>query len=184
MKILWIALFDLSCYVFLRSVHTFSWFLKPNWSSDFGHAETGNGAKSEWFCCVKFFRSSFEAEWENGAWTNVRFLASGFLFTCGNITWIFTVYPIFYLIFFIWFCQFTRSPSRSSFFVKSMKIHWILRQDLSCYVFCFVVKIFVTTKWRHNQFKSAFCSIVHAISTGVTSFFVLSGVSFFVHLRD
>ena len=30
---------------FLRSVHTFSWFLKSNWSSDFGHAETGNGAK-------------------------------------------------------------------------------------------------------------------------------------------
>ena len=27
---------------FLRSVHTFSWFLKSNWSSDFGHAETGN----------------------------------------------------------------------------------------------------------------------------------------------
>ena len=29
----------------LRSVHTFSWFLKSNWSSDFGHAETGSGAK-------------------------------------------------------------------------------------------------------------------------------------------
>ena len=31
--------------MFLRSVHTFSWFLKSNWSGDFGHAETGNGAK-------------------------------------------------------------------------------------------------------------------------------------------
>ena len=30
---------------FLRSVHTFSWLLKSNWSSDFGHAETGNGTK-------------------------------------------------------------------------------------------------------------------------------------------
>ena len=31
--------------LFLRSVHTFLWFLKSNWNSDFGHAETGNGAK-------------------------------------------------------------------------------------------------------------------------------------------
>ena len=30
---------------FLRSVHTFSRFLKSNLSSDFGHAETGSGAK-------------------------------------------------------------------------------------------------------------------------------------------
>ena len=30
---------------FLRFVHTFSWFLKSNWSSDFGHAETGSGVK-------------------------------------------------------------------------------------------------------------------------------------------
>ena len=31
--------------MFLRSVHTFSFFLESNWSGDFGHAETGNGAK-------------------------------------------------------------------------------------------------------------------------------------------
>ena len=30
---------------FLRSVHTFSWFLKSIWISDFDHAETGSGAK-------------------------------------------------------------------------------------------------------------------------------------------
>ena len=30
---------------FLRFIHTFSLFLKSNWSSDFGHAETGSGAK-------------------------------------------------------------------------------------------------------------------------------------------
>ena len=29
----------------LRSVYTFSWFLKSNWRSDFGHAKTGSGAK-------------------------------------------------------------------------------------------------------------------------------------------
>ena len=32
---------------FLSSVHTFSGFLKSNWSSDFGHAETGSGAKKQ-----------------------------------------------------------------------------------------------------------------------------------------
>ena len=31
--------------VFLRIVYAFSCFLKSNWSSDFGHAETGSGAK-------------------------------------------------------------------------------------------------------------------------------------------
>ena len=31
--------------------------------------------------------------------------------------------------------------------------------------FYFFVAIFVTTIWRHNHFKSAFCSLVHAIST-------------------
>ena len=40
---------------FLRSVHTFSWFLKSNWSSDFGHAETGNGAKKRVVLRREFF---------------------------------------------------------------------------------------------------------------------------------
>ena len=35
---------------------------------------------------------------------------------------------------------------------------------LLCF-FYFVVAIFVTTIWRHNHFKSAFCSFVQAIST-------------------
>ena len=34
-------------------------------------------------------------------------------------------------------------------------------------VFYFVVAISVTTIWRHNHFKSAFCSFVHAISIEV-----------------
>ena len=33
--------------------------------------------------------------------------------------------------------------------------------------FYFVVMIFVTTIWRHNHFKSACCSFIHAISTEV-----------------
>ena len=51
--------------------------------------------KSEWFCGVKFFCSNFKLEWENVVWTKIRFLASGFLSTCGNFTLIF-----FYLKFF------------------------------------------------------------------------------------
>ena len=46
--------------------------------------------KSEWFCGVKIFRSKFKVEWENGVWTKICFLASGFLFTCGNFTLFFT----------------------------------------------------------------------------------------------
>ena len=34
--------------------------------------------KSEWFCGVKFFHSNFKVEWENGVWTKIRFLASGY----------------------------------------------------------------------------------------------------------
>ena len=40
---------------FFRSVHTFSCFLKSNWSSDFGHAETGNERKGEWSIRVLSF---------------------------------------------------------------------------------------------------------------------------------
>ena len=49
-----------SGYVFyLRSNHTFSWFLKSNWSSDFRHAETGSGAKERvvlWWLFHSYFK--------------------------------------------------------------------------------------------------------------------------------
>ena len=57
--------------------------------------------KSEWFCGVKFFRSKFKVEWENGVWTKIRFHASGFSFTCGNFTLIFTVFWFFGSDFFL-----------------------------------------------------------------------------------
>ena len=53
--------------------------------------------KSEWFCRVKIFRFSFKIEWKNGVWTEIRFLAIGFLFTCGNFTLIFTAFSIFWI---------------------------------------------------------------------------------------
>ena len=53
------------------SVHTFLWFLKSNWSSDFGHAETGSGAKRkrvvlprELFCFALILKSSGKAVFE------------------------------------------------------------------------------------------------------------------------
>ena len=51
---------------FLRSVHTFLRLLKSNWSSDFGHAETGNGVKKLVILRRDFFRSNFKVERENG----------------------------------------------------------------------------------------------------------------------
>ena len=48
----------------LWSVHTFSWFLKSNWSSDFGHVETRNGAKEEVVLRREIFLLSF--------WSRVR----------------------------------------------------------------------------------------------------------------
>ena len=47
---------------FLRSVHTFSRFLKTNWSSGFGHAETGNGAKNRVVLGVQFFCFKLKVE--------------------------------------------------------------------------------------------------------------------------
>ena len=44
----------------LRS-HTFS-YLKSNWSSDFGHAETGSVARKRVVLRREFFRSEFEIE--------------------------------------------------------------------------------------------------------------------------
>ena len=108
---------------FLRSLHTFSWFLKSNWSSDFGHAETGNGPKSEWFCGVNFFRSNFKAEWEYGVWTKIRFIGSGFLFTCGNFTLIFSVFRFFVSDFFLnGFSNPFIVRSRSSFLLSQWKL--------------------------------------------------------------
>ena len=56
--------------------------------------------KSEWFCGVKFFRSKFKVEWENGVWTKIRFLASGFLFTSAISLSFFLFFSIFWIGFF------------------------------------------------------------------------------------
>ena len=61
---------------FLRSVHTFSRFLKSICSSDFGHAETGNGARKRVV-----------------------------LLTCDNFALTFNVFRFFWIGFSKWFSQ-------------------------------------------------------------------------------
>ena len=43
------------CKLCLRSVHTYSWFLKSNWSSHFVHAETESGTKKRVVLRREFF---------------------------------------------------------------------------------------------------------------------------------
>ena len=167
--------------------------------------------KSEWFCGAKFICSKFEVERENGCWTIIRFLAIGFLFTCGNFTLIFTVF----------FFQFFRSDFFLSGFPNPTKVHprpsflfepnfffslmvFVHMQKfdidylfffnsrtaiagaiigLLLVFFYFVVMIFVTTIWRHSHFLFI-RSCNHNWIACVTSFFALSGASFFVHARD
>ena len=59
---------------------------------------------------------------------NFQFIAIGFLFTCCILTLIFWFFSVLGLI-----------------FVLSLKFFWIVRQDLSCFVFCFLV-------WRSFSF--------------------------------
>ena len=58
---IWIVL---GCCLFFRSVHTFLWFLKSNWSSDFGNAETGSGCEKRVVLRRDIFHSNFKVESE------------------------------------------------------------------------------------------------------------------------
>ena len=55
--------------------------------------------KSKWFYGVKFFRSNSRVR--KRFLNKIRFLASGFLFTCSSFTCIFTVFSFFGLDFFL-----------------------------------------------------------------------------------
>ena len=64
--------------LFLRSVHTFWIILSQIGVVILVTPKQEMGRKSEWFCGVNFFDSNFKVEWENGVWTKIRFLGSGF----------------------------------------------------------------------------------------------------------
>ena len=65
-----------------------------------------------------------------------------------------------------WFCCWTkwRVERKESGFFNSRTAIAGANIDLLLFLFCV---IFVSTIWRHNHFKSAFCSFAHAISTEV-----------------
>ena len=79
MKILWIVRQDLSCYVFFQDLFThFHDFWSQIGVVILVTPKQEMERKSEWFCGVNFFRSNFKVEWENGVWTKIRSLGSGF----------------------------------------------------------------------------------------------------------
>ena len=57
--------------------------------------------KREWFCGVNFFCSNFKVEWENGVWTKIRFLASGFFVHDAISLWFLLFFSIFWIGFFL-----------------------------------------------------------------------------------
>ena len=137
--------------MFLRSVHTFSQFLKSNWCSDFGHAETRSGAKK---------RVILQLEWANGVWTKIRSLASGFLFTSGNFNLIFTVlFSIFRIGFFLnGFYNLFIVHSRPGFFVWTkfpfLASGFLFPCGILTLIFCFFFKFL--SDFIRNGFPNSF----------------------------
>ena len=72
--------------------------------------------KGEWFCGVSSFRSNFKLEWENGVWTKIPFLASGF---CSHAA------------ISLWFSLFFRFFDRD-FFVNGFPNSFIVHSRSSC----------------------------------------------------
>ena len=114
--------------------------------------------KSEWFCVVNFFLSNCKVEWENGVWTKICFLASGFLFTCDNFTLIFTVFRFFGLHFFLnGFSNPLTVRSRSSFLFRQWKFFELYVRTCPAMFFLFirVIKFLVTLDLPHSKMTSS-----------------------------
>ena len=138
--------------------------------------------KSEWLCGVKIFCSNFKVEWENGVWTKIRFLASGF---CSHATislWFLLFFRFFGSDFF--FKRFFQSilvHSRSSFLFSQWKFFELYVRTCPAMFFFisssrFLLRPYdVTTTWN-LLFFIRLCNFNW--SACVTSFFALSGASF------
>ena len=143
----------------------FSWFVKSNWSSDFGNAETGSKATKRMAVRHDLFHSNFKVERENVVWTKLLFLAIDILFTCGDLTLNF----LFLKNFLIWF--FSGNAFPNSFIVRSRSSFClVIEHSLNCLrpypAMLFCRKAF-WYMWCHNHLKSVFSSFIHAISTEV-----------------
>ena len=133
-----------SCRFCWRFVHTFPWYLKSNWSNDFGHAETVSGVEKRVVLRNELF-FALKVEWEYNVWTKIRFLAIGFfLFTCGNFILFFTVYSVFWVKFLKRFPYPLMVHSRPSFLFES-NFHFSLAVFSShaafWHWFCFFFKL-------------------------------------------
>ena len=118
--------------------------------------------KSEWFCGVNFFRSSFKVEWGNGVWTKIRFLGIGFFCSHAAISlWFLLFFRLIGSDFFSkWFSNPFTAHSRPSFLFE-LKFHFSLGVFLlTCgilililffsYLFSFFLKWF--SEFTHSPF--------------------------------
>ena len=87
-------------------------------------------------------------------------------FRCGVLTLIFCFF-FYFIWFFLQIVPIHSVRSRSSIFCSQWKLFELYVRTCPSMFFYFVVRIFVTTIWRHNHLESAFCSSVHAISSEV-----------------
>ena len=101
---IWIVL--VCCHV-LSSINNFSWFFESNSNDDFGHVKTRTRSKNR----VVLWRFLLSCQSSVRKWclTEFHFLASGFLFTCGILILVFTVFDVFYIYFFQCFSFFNRT---------------------------------------------------------------------------
>ena len=111
----------------------------------------------------ELFYSNSEAEWQNGLWAKIRCLANDFLFTCSNLTLIFTVFSSFW-------CNLFLNGFPNPFIVQSnssfLFSHW------KCLQFCVSTcpaMVLQFKKFELSWWAVFFLRYVHAFSGFFTS---------------
>ena len=162
----------------LRPNHTFSLFLRSNWSG-LGHAETGSGVKKRVVLRREFFELGYSFRVRNGVWTKIRFLDSDFSFRRPIWHW-------FLLFFFFNFCitYFLYGFPMHSFSVLCpvFFIEWkvvtcpamflLIRFSFwSCFSFFFLA---LESNWLHTKLEHFLTlkSILKVLSVSIFSFFL------------
>ena len=108
--------------------------------SFFGHAETASGAKNAWFCGVNRFQFNLNYDWGNSVWTKIRLQDCDFFVPMPQ----FDLNFLQFLFNFLWDFFLSGFPYPCSVHFKSCLLfgQWKffeLCQDLSCYVFSWIV---------------------------------------------
>ena len=172
-----------SGYVFFNICSHIFMIFEVKLSSDFGHAETGSGAKKRVVLRREFFFAPNLKQSEKTVFEQ-KFAFSLVVFCSHAAIW------LWFLLFFRFFGSifllngFTNPfiiRCRSSFLFSQWKFFELYVRTCPAMFFYFVM-IFVTTIWRHSHFLFIrLCNINW--NECLTSFFALSGESF-VHARD